>query len=315
MLPTPQQIDEQVELERSAIKQGLKRLQDQTLKLEGQNYGSATIYGVSSIHTLLPKLVSRIVDTNSRIHARKNGVAFKEIHTYLKDMDAATAAAIACKITFDKVFGYKDGCNLATNVCESIGHAIEDECQMTHYESHAPALLNVLKKNYWHRSIGTQQKLVVIRTLMNRYKVKQWTTWGRNIRIKLGAWLLDCIMDSSQWFMKQSIRQGRKTSIFVVPTPEFMDIKDEVMANAELFAPLAWPMLIPPKDWTNDTNGGYMLNEVMHGHDLVRRGNHPCIQGETPLAFLNKIQKVPYTLNSFTAVSYTHLTLPTTPYV
>ena len=38
MKPTPQQIDEQVELERSAIKQGLKRLQDQTLKLEGQNY-------------------------------------------------------------------------------------------------------------------------------------------------------------------------------------------------------------------------------------------------------------------------------------
>lgn len=300
MLPTPQQIDEQVELERSAIKQGLKRLQDQTLKLEGQNYGSATIYGVSSIHTLLPKLVSRIIDTNSRIHARKNGVAFKEIHTYLRDMDAAVAATIACKITFDKVFGYKDGCNLATNVCESIGHAIEDECQMTHYESHAPALLNVLKKNYWHRSIGTQQKLVVIRTLMNRYEVKQWTTWGRSIRIKLGAWLLDCIMDSSQWFMKQSIRNGRKTSIFVVPTPEFMDIKDEVMANAELFAPLAWPMLIPPKDWTNDTNGGYMLNEVMHGHDLVRRGNDCRIQGETPLAFLNKIQKVPYTLNSFT---------------
>ena len=38
MLPTPKQIDEQVELERTAIKQGLKRLQDQTLKLEGQNY-------------------------------------------------------------------------------------------------------------------------------------------------------------------------------------------------------------------------------------------------------------------------------------
>ena len=38
----------------------------------------------------------------------------------------------------------------------------------------------------------------------------------------------------------------------------------------------------------------------MHGHDLVRRGNDCRIQGETPLAFLNKIQKVPYTLNSFT---------------
>ena len=300
MNPTPQQIDEQVELERSAISQGLKRLQDQTIKLEDQNYGSATIYGISSIHSLLPRLVSRIEDTNSRIHERKNGVAFKDIHKYLASLDAESAAVIACKITFDKVFGYKDGCNLAINVCESIGHAIEDECQMRHYETHAPGLLNTLKKNYWHRSIGTHQKLVVIKTLMNRYKVKQWTTWSGSIRIKLGAWLLDCIMQSSQWFMKQSIRQGRKTSIFVVPTPEFMDIKDEVMANAELFSPLAWPMLIPPKDWTNESAGGYMLNEVMHGHDLVRRGNSHLIQGETPLAFLNKIQKVAYTLNPFT---------------
>ena len=255
MQPTPQQIDEQVELERHAIKQGLKRLQDQTLKLEGQNYGSATVYGVSSIHSLLPRLVSRIEETNSRIHERKNGVAFKDIHQYLKEIDAESAAVIACKITFDKVFGYKDGCNQAVNVCEAIGHAIEDECQMRHYEIHAPGLLNTLKKNYWHKAIGTHQKLVVIKTLMNRYKVKQWTTWIRSNRIKLGAWLLECIMDSSNWFMRQHIRQGRKNTIFVVPTPEFMDIKDEVMANAELFAPLAWPMLIPPKDWTNESAG------------------------------------------------------------
>ena len=300
MKPTTQQIDEQVELEREAKRQGLKRLQDQTLKLENQNYGSATIYGVSSIHSLLPRLVSRIEDTNSRIHERKNGVAFKDIHKYLASLDAESAAVIACKITFDKVFGYKDGCNLAINVCEAIGRAIEDECQMRHYETHAPGLLNTLKKNYWHKSIGTHQKFVVIKTLMNRYEVKQWTTWSGSIRIKLGAWLLDCIMNSSGWFTKQSVRQGRKTSIFVVPTPEFMDIKDEVMANAELFAPLAWPMLIPPKDWSNESAGGYMLNEVMHGHDLVRRGNNCRIQGETPLAFINKIQKVAYTLNPFT---------------
>ena len=297
---TPAQIDEQVKLERDAIKQGLKRLRDQTIKLEDQTYGSATIYGISSISNLLPRLIKRIEETNSRIHERKNGVAFKDIHQYLKDMDAASAAAIACKITFDKVFGYKEKCNQAVKVCEAIGRAIESECQMRHYETHAPGLLNVLKKNYWHKSIGTQQKFVVIKTLMNRYDVKQWTTWKESIRIKLGAWLLECIMESSNWFTKQTIRQGRKTSIFVVPTPEFMDIKDEVMANAELFAPLAWPMLVPPKDWSNESAGGYMLNEVMHGHDLVRRGNSHPIQGETPLAFLNKIQKVAYTLNPFT---------------
>ena len=138
MQPTPQQIDEQVELERDAIRQGLKRLRDQTIKLENQNYGSATIYGVSSIHTLLPKLVSTIDDTNIRIHKGSNGQYFKEVHQYLKDMDAESAAVIACKITFDKVFGYKEGCNQAVRVCEAIGRAVESECQMRHYETHAP---------------------------------------------------------------------------------------------------------------------------------------------------------------------------------
>ena len=45
MQPTPAQIDEQVELERDQIRQGLKRLKDQTIKLEDQNYASASIYG------------------------------------------------------------------------------------------------------------------------------------------------------------------------------------------------------------------------------------------------------------------------------
>ena len=41
------------------------------------------------------------------------------------------------------------------------------------------------------------------------------------------------------------------------------------MYNAELFSPLAWPMLIEPNDWTNERAGGYLLNEVMRGHDMV----------------------------------------------
>ena len=300
MLPTPSQIDEQVELERDQIRQGLKRLKDNTIKLENKSYASATIYGISSVDTLLPLLVKRIEDTNLRIHKGKYGVAFKDIHKYLSKLEPLAAAAIACKITFDKVFSFKDASNQATKVCEAIGHAIEDECHMRHYESNAPGLLHTLKKNYWHRAIGTQQKLVVIRTLMNRYQVVPWETWSTATRVKLGGWLLDCIMESSGWFYKLSIREGRKTTLYVVPTPEFIDIKDEVMNHAELFSPLAWPMLIPPKDWSNECPGGYITNEVMHGHDLIRKSDPFPIQGEIPLDFLNKIQKVGYKLNPFT---------------
>ena len=299
-MPTPAQIDEQIQLERDAIAQGLKKLHKNTRDLEGKEYASATVYGAASIDTLLPLVVARIEATvEYAIKRGKTGVAFKEIQKYLADVEPLAAAAIAVKITFDKVFSYKEKSNQATKVCEAIGLAVEQECQMRHYEKHAPGLLKTLKDNYWHRSIGTQQKIVVIRTLMNRYNVKQWTTWGSANRIKLGGWLLDCIMQSSGWFTKDMQLQGRKRVQYVIPTPEFLEIKDAVMRDAELFSPLAWPMLIEPNDWENDRQGGYILNEVMRGHDMVRRGDPSSIQGDKPLDFLNKIQKVAYRLNPF----------------
>ncbi len=159
--------------------------------------------------------------------------------------------------------------------------------------------MHTLKQNYWHKSIGTHQKVVVIRTLMNRYDVDHWKPWGRPNRIRLGSWLLDCICESSHWFMRTTKREGKRQYNFIEPTPEFLQIKDAVMSSAELFSPIAWPMLVEPNDWSNEQQGGYLLNEIMKGHDMVRRGDSTCIQGETPIQFLNRIQKVAYTLNPF----------------
>ena len=170
---------------------------------------------------------------------------------------------------------------------------------MRHYERKVPGLLHTLKENYFHRSIGTHQKVKVITTLMNRYDVPHWECWGISNRIKLGGWLLDCIIESSGWFTKELRREGRKTHTYIIPSTHFLSIKEEVMATAELFSPLAWPMLIEPNNWTNERQGGYLLNEVMRGYDMVRRGDPRLIQGETPIDFLNKIQKVGYTLNPF----------------
>jgi DNA-directed RNA polymerase len=299
-LPTPAQIDEQIALEREQIRQGLKELRDNTYKLEEKSYASASVYGVVSIDQLLPLVVARIQETNDRIRERKTGRAFKEIIRFLADIEPEAAAAIALKVTFDKVFSAKPGQSTVTSVTDSIGQAVENECMMRHYERNVPGLLNVLKENYFHRSIGTVQKVKVITTLMNRYDVDHWKHWGRTNRVKLGGWLLDCICEVSNYFMKTTRRQGRKTILEVSPTPEFLSVKDEIMSKAELFSPLAWPMLVEPNDWTPDgKHGGYILNEVMRGYDMVRRGNPYRIQGEQPVEFLNRIQKVAYTLNPF----------------
>ena len=144
---------------------------------------------------------------------------------------------------------------------------------MRHYEKHAPGLLKTLKDNYWHRSIGTQQKIVVIRTLMNRYNVKQWTRGAVLIVLNLehGYLTASCkaVAGSRRTYKDKDERLYNMLSLL----QSSLEIKDTVMRDAELFSPLAWPMLIEPNDWENDRQGGYILNEVMRGHDMVRRGD------------------------------------------
>ena len=245
----------------------------------------------------MPLVADRIHATGASIRERHNGRLFREKMLYLSNIEPDAAAAISCKVTFDKVFSPKPKSNLVQNVTDAIGTAVENECMMRYYERNVPGLLKYIKDKYWHKASGTHQKVKNVITLMNRADVKHWQPWGIELRIKLGGWLLDCICESSNWFMTQQRREGRKTFNDVVPTPEFMEIKDQVLANAELFSPLAWPMTIEPNDWTTETPGGYLLNEVMRGHHMVRRGKPTLIQGETPIDFLNKIQKVGYVLN------------------
>ena len=298
-MPTPAQIEEQVQLERDQIAQGLKRLRDNTRRLEDKSYASASVYGIVSIDSLMDPLVKCIEETAHARLVRGTGHNYQIIKEYVTKLEPLASAAIACKLTFDKVFSHKQGSNALVKVCEAIGNAVEDECQMRHYETKAPGLLHTLKKNYWHRSIGTNQKIVVIQTLMNRYDVERWQAWGAANRVRLGAWLLDCIMETSGWFYKDMRIEGRRRVNYVIPTPEFLEIKDQVMKDSELFSPLQWPMYIEPNDWSNERQGGYLLNEVMRGNDMVRHARYTSIQGETPIEFLNKIQKVKYRLNPF----------------
>ena len=293
------QIEEQTLFEREAIRLGLERLHKNTYNVEAKDYASASIYGAASINTLIPLVVKQIEDTAEYgIKRGKNGVAFKEIHQYLSDIEPLAAAGITCKIIFDKVFSFREENSKVVNICDAIGTALEQECQMRFYEREVPGLLNTIKKNYWHSSCGTQQKFTTVRTMMNRKDV-HWKAWGRTNRVKLGGWLLDCVCSSSGWFERQNIQKGRRKNTHLVPSAGFIDLKDEIMANAAMFSPIAMPMLIPPKDWTHTEPGGYLLNEVMLGHAMVRRGDPTCIQGEQPIEFLNKIQRVGYTLNPF----------------
>jgi DNA-directed RNA polymerase len=296
----PTLIDRQEQLEEEQIRHGAKKLKDTDLKAEQRQYASSTIYGVTSIQELIPAVEAKIEEiSQKRIVEGKNGVAFKEIAKYIPHLEPLACAGITCKIVFDRVFSVKDpDDSMLTNVYDAVGTALMRECQFRYYQETAPGLFHTIKKNYHHRSSGTQQKVTNVQILMNRYDVK-WTNWSRPVRVKLGNVMVDAMLTAARWFESVDIRDGRKSKIYLVPTALFMDHKDRLIKQAEFFSAEAYPMLIPPCDWSNSTCGGYLFDEVMNAHDMVRRGDPDRIQGEKPIEFLNKIQKVGYQLNPF----------------
>ena len=298
-MPTTADLEMQERFERKQIKGGLERFRSDTKKLIDKDYASATVFGSSSIETLLPYLVKYI---EQKKEERKNTPIGRHIHLlpYLFSLDSESQAAITSKITFDKLFSPRKDNSKVANVVQAIGSALEAECQMKYYEASGPGLFETLKKNYWHQAKGTEYKRKSMQTLMSKHEeIEQWKPWNRIERIKVGTWFLDCLMESSEWFEREvSMNRGKKQQ-FVVPTEKFHKNKEEIIRLAELFSPLAWPMLIEPRDWSHLHDGGYYLNDLTKCHEMVRRGKPLCIQGETTYQFLNEIQKVKYRLNPF----------------
>ena len=300
-MPTTADLEKQERFERRQIKGGLERIQHNTKKLLEKDYASATVFGSASIETLLPYLIEFIDEKKKARKKVSVGGAghLIQLLPYIFDIDTESQAAITAKLTFDKIFSPRKENSKVVNVVQAIGSALEAESQMRYYETSAPGLFETLKANYWHQAKGTEYKRKSMQTLMSKHDIEQWKPWNRIERIKVGTWFLDCLLASSGWFERSVFMHRNKKQQFLVPTEKFLKNKEEIIRLAELFSPLAWPMLIEPRDWSPMHEGGYYLNDLTRCHDMVRRGVPLCVQGEIPYSFLNKIQKVKYRLNPF----------------
>ena len=295
---TEQQIQDQQNYERKQIQGGLHKLRANTTKLEEKTYASATVYGSACVSSILPDLIAFIDSKKEKyknIGAKDNVL----LHKHVFPADTAVQALLTCKVVFDHVFSPQQKKHSVTTIAIAVGTALEAEAQMEYYDKEAPALFTTLKKNYWHQAKGTEYKRKCIQTLMHKTNISPWVHWDKGTKVKVGVFLMDCLMEVSGWFERDLVRKGRKTVAVFVPSSLLVKQHDEIMRMAELFSPLAKPMLIPPRNWNPLQDGGYYLNDLTRCYQLIRKSNDGLIQGEIPYEFINKIQQVSYKLNPF----------------
>jgi len=296
-MATPSEINKQFQLEKEAISCGKERLHDSLRKLEEKSYASASVYGTASIAAALPAVIKGIEASLSKLRKGNAGQYYKPVAEHIDDLEPLAIATIALKVTFDNVFSMKRDADLLTNVLVSIGSALEAECKFRWYKVTAPELFKYVKDRYFHESCGTHQKTTIASVIFGRHDI-HWDTWPIKTRAALGGWCLERVIAETGWFMKQTEQLGKRSVCRLVPTPEFIEIREQLIAQAEMFSGIPWPMLVEPNDWTNERLGGYLTNELMKGHQLTRRGNPTVKHGDIPIQFLNKLQKVKYRINT-----------------
>jgi DNA-directed RNA polymerase len=296
---TEQQIEDQKEFERKQISGGLHKLHSNTKKLEEKTYASATVYGSACMSSILPDLIAFIESKKDKYMKIGGGHSMQVFHKHILPNDSSIQAMLACKVVFDHVFSPTSKKHTLTTIARAVGAALEGEAQMEYYEREAPALLATLKKNYWHQARGTEYKRKCIQTLMHKQSITPWIGWDSTSKIKVGVFFIDCLCEVSGWFERDLIYKGHKKLSVIVPSETLIKHHDEIMRMAELFSPLAKPMLIPPRNWHPLQDGGYYLNDLTRCHQMVRRSDSQLIQGEITYEFINKIQKVSYKLNPF----------------
>jgi DNA-directed RNA polymerase len=182
-------------------------------------------------------------------------------------------------------------------LASAIGRALQVEMRLQWYRKENPELFKGVTKRF-HGGTGTRQKLTVYRLQFNREGII-WDNWSSKVTLQIGNWALDGLQRATGWITTELTGTGyRNRTLLVKFSPTFLDLKDRIMTQAEELASCLWPMVCEPRDWSNETPGGYLSAEERM-HKLVRAPStgRTLKQGYLPIKMLNNLQRQAYRIN------------------
>lgn len=295
-MSTPDQlISRQLQREMQSHEEARLRFQNSTREAEDRSYASSTLYGRKAINGLLEPVAERLKERYGALSSGKAGLDAVEVVNHLKGADPYSMALITMKVVLD-VLG-KDPQPSLQDLTTKVGAAVQLELRMNYYAIQEPDLYKKTEF-FFHKAAGTKQKATVFKRAFNKEEIN-WPVWSNTINHKVGSWLIVCLCEVTGWLERKTVMRGAKRKRTIAYTEEFLKHRDLIIEAAESMAFCQWPMLCPPVDWTNTSNGGYLTEQVRQSNPLIRRSGKVASikQGDIPLAMLNNLQQVAYKVN------------------
>lgn len=191
-----------------------------------------------------------------------------------------------------------------TALAERIGRAIEVESFYARMEKEDPDHAFHQKKRIRQASTKAQQAKVAKHFAGSAERLGVKDRWTLTDKITVGMKLFELVVSSTGLFQAARKRDRKRTVDVAAPTPQYKEWVEALSSQLASVFPAWLPMVVPPRDWSGLTGGGYITDAFPYPPTLVRNASkaHREALARADLTAVyravNAIQRTPWQINA-----------------
>lgn len=221
----------------------------------------------------------------------------------VRDMNPDVVAFIAIKSCLGRLMSKT--ITPLMNLSLHIASALENEARFERFAILNPGMFARLEKNLTEEGATEQHKRKVLIYAMGKYNIP-WDRWSRSDCVLLGSKMVELVANASgliEFSLNQTAFTGQyKDQHQVFLTEKASNWVNNSLLRGELMYPYWMPTIIPPKEWSGLSGGGYH-SDAVRPLELVRRARKDhkelLLSGDLTMVYrgLNAIQNTPWQIN------------------
>lgn len=285
-------IEKQLDLERTMQDKGVERYKASQRKAEQDGRTADLDYS----RRLISQYIQPCIDVLTEELAKTGKVGGTAGRVLLRRISPDSAVFIAMKCMFNG-FAFDDK---IVTVASRIGQQIEDEVRFSRFQSIHGDYYNKIISDFKRK--GTKDYRFMHRVLTHTANKLDdgWNQWTIEERVKVGVFLLDMIIQSTNLAEKRTRRVRRKEENYLSPTEEAKQWINDHEDLSQFLWPDKLPCVIRPDDWSGLYQGGYYSPGMRQTTPMVK------VSGKAQKALLETadLTLVQDTLNNLQGVEW-----------
>lgn len=198
---------------------------------------------------------------------RRRGKAAKLMST----IDVDKLALLTLRLVINSFNAQKQS---LAGMCVAIGAMCEDELRFVHFQTEHKEYYDSLIRDFERKRLSNYKHKRSVLKAKGADQGLQWNDWSDEDKLAVGSTTLSLLMEVCDLVEKERSKNKRnQLEWLIVPSQKCLDWIKAHDAAVSLTSPDALPCLIPPMDWTSNTDGGFYSPQMRSRTNLIKANN------------------------------------------